>query len=291
MILFKNAMQIVDYQFKRWRKDYRIYVLAILIFILLAKNIAGILEFSYETGYRINPWIFPVLLESYFVSMGLLKVLLLFGMVLLFCDAPFYDAMKPYLIIRCGRRAGCIGEIIYIAAASFLYVLYVWGMSLLCLIPRISFHMKWGKVLGTLAMTEAGGNYAPTLCFNSQMISSYQPLEATILTFVNMWLFGIVIGLCIYTANILMKSKSVGVVLVSFFILMDPVFSYLGQARNFWFSPASWVSISRLNRISGSEYPTEGFALIIYLISIVALIGVINWKSRTKIVEINFSAN
>lgn len=291
MTLFKNAIQIFDYQFKRWKRDYRIYVLAILVFILLAKNIAGVLEFSYETGYRINPWIFPVLLESYFVSMGLLKVLLLFGMILLFCDAPFYDGMKPYLIIRCGRRAGCIGEIIYIAAASFLYVFYVWGISLLCLLPRISFQLKWGKILGTLAMTEAGGLYAPTLCFNSQMISSYQPLEASLLTFLNFWLFGIIIGLIIYTANIFLKNKSAGVIFVSFLILMDPVFAYLGQARNFWFSPASWVSISRLNRISGNEYPSEDYVLIVYLLVIIGLIGIIYRKSRTKIVDISYSAN
>lgn len=291
MTLFKNAIQIVGYQFKRWKRDYRIYVLAILVCILLAKNIAGVLEFSYETGYRINPWIFPVLLESYFVSMGLLKVLLLFGMILLFCDAPFYDGMKPYLIIRCGRRAGCIGEIIYIAAASFVYVLFVWGISLLCLLPRISFQLTWGKVLGTLAMTEAGGIYAPTLCFNSQMISSYQPLEASLLTFLNFWLFGIIIGLIIYTANIFLKNKITGVIFVSFLILMDPVFAYLEQAGNFWFSPASWVSISRLNRISGSDYPTECYVLIIYLLVILGLIGIIYWKSKTKIVEINCAAN
>lgn len=286
MTLFKNSILIGAYQLKRWKKDYRVYIIAIMLMILIFNNTRQIVDFSNMTGVRVSPWILPILLENYMVSMGLLKVLILFGMVLLFCDAPFNDNVKPHIIARTGRNAWCFGEILYIAAASFFYTLFVLIVGVSGLASRLSFDWDWGKVLGTLAMTNAGAQYVPTLCFNSQMISAYTPLSATALSFLNLWLFGMVMGLLIYCINLFSTAKEIGMALVSLIILIDPVVCYLEKPAYYWLSPASWVSLSSLSVIGGYKCPPEIYALFIYGITIVILSCIAYQKSKTRMVEI-----
>ncbi|WP_099468611.1 hypothetical protein [Konateibacter massiliensis] len=279
---YKQVLKVTLFQFLKWRRDYRIHMIVITVLILLLKYTSGIKTFAKVSGYPSSPWLLPILMENYYVSMGLLKVLLLFGVIFLFCDAPFFDPAKPYLLIRCKRRAWWQGEVLYIIMTSFFYLCVITIGSVLSLLPNVAFMSDWGKVLGTLALTNARDTYAPTLSFYPSLITIYSPIYAMFLSFVLNWLASALLGLIIYFCNINLKRKEPGLALASFLVLVDPIVRYIGNPDFYWISPVSWSSLSSLSRLNGNKYPSELYAVIMFLIIIGTLIVMIakNTKHR-----------
>jgi len=138
--------------FRRWGTNPRIYVLAVLILLMQETMMVGsVRNFSYWVNVPVAPWIYPFLTADWYLCM--LEAL---GAVMLFCDAPFMNEGTPYLFVRTGRTAWLGGQILYIIAAAAIYQLFFVAAGILLLSPHMIWTLDWGKVLGTLAQTDAG---------------------------------------------------------------------------------------------------------------------------------------
>lgn len=84
-------------------------------------------------------------------------MMLFLGVVLLFCDAPFIEDEQPYIMLRSGRRIWFIGQMLYIVVASVLYLIVLYFISVLVLLPHIEWSAEWGKLLSTFSQTSAAG--------------------------------------------------------------------------------------------------------------------------------------
>ena len=115
-------------------------------------------------------------------------------MILLFCDAPFIDDNQAYVIARSGRIPWSIGQIAYIIIASSIYFLFLLFLTIIINISHIQFTSSWGKVLGTLANTNASSVIGLTTFVSRNILYYFTPLQEMWFTFFLSWLVGVVLG-------------------------------------------------------------------------------------------------
>ena len=86
---FKSATIIATLNLLSWKKDYRIWSVGTVIMVLIIRYLIGVPLYALPNGKTSTALLLPVLLADAMNSNGLLKVLIFFGGILLFCDAPF----------------------------------------------------------------------------------------------------------------------------------------------------------------------------------------------------------
>ena len=104
--------------FRKWRVTPRLYVVAAVTLVQMLWCWIPLMQYSLSLGVPVTPWGFGFLYGSPTMLMTNSCLLLL-----LFCNAPFSDTHTPFVVIRTGRRNWMVGQLVYIAAASLLYVL------------------------------------------------------------------------------------------------------------------------------------------------------------------------
>ena len=134
----KKGWYVCESNFIQWRKNYRIWMIAAIETILIFRYLHGLSEYGQETGKTITPFVLPIVFAEAENSNGLLKVLIYLGCVMLFCNAPFLNNQKPYMILRCKRKGWYLGENMYLWLAAFLYMLFISLISLIAVLPTVS---------------------------------------------------------------------------------------------------------------------------------------------------------
>ena len=120
MNFFKVSFSICLQNLRKWSKDYRIWSIFALLFIVIQIYVDDIKKLSLYLDCDIPVWIFPFMYSQYYT-----KVLFTVPIILLFCNAPFIDQNQLYIYIRSGRKKWLTGQILYIIAASFIYYLFI----------------------------------------------------------------------------------------------------------------------------------------------------------------------
>ena len=78
------------------------------------------------------------------------------GVLLFYTDAPFYDSHQLFVVMRSGVSRWCLGQALYVIAVSVGYMCFLTAMSVVVLLPQITFSGEWGRVWTTLAYSDAG---------------------------------------------------------------------------------------------------------------------------------------
>jgi len=260
---------------RKWSTNPRIYILIILIVILVWNYVSPIMLFSKSVGYRIAPWIFP-----FMSNYEILQMLMMLGIVFLFCDAPFIDAGQPYLLVRSGRISWGIGQVFYIMLSTAIYFLFIVFLSILIISPTMFLSQGWGKVLSTLSQTNAANSFGILLPISYQIQTSYTPIHAFFLSLLLEWCAGTIVGLIIFVTNIYFK-RSVGAIVASAVVLMDITIvnsfsSYLNH-----FSPVSMARLTIIDPSGISLRPTNQYVYIFFTVTIIIL-SIISVQSIRK---------
>ncbi|WP_143452724.1 hypothetical protein [Konateibacter massiliensis] len=192
----------------------------------------------------------------------------------MFCNAPFIDKLYVSVVLRSGRVAWGLGQTLYIVFASFLYTIFVFISSIAVILPRVTVQLQWGKVIGTLALTDAAYQ-VPLLIFPWKVISNYNPLEATIWAMLLVWLTNTLIGLLLFCFNSIF-SRRIGVCVCCGLILIDPVINMTEKTELLRFSPISWSSIENLatNKMSSMLEPMEATVVLLIICTILACVTI-----------------
>jgi hypothetical protein len=180
-------------------------------------------------------------------------VLVMLGVVLLFCDAPFIGPDQPYIIMRSGRKQWMFGSIIYIALASVVFFSLTVLFTIIILSPVMELSSEWGKVIGTFAQTSLASQHGISFPFSQVIFISYTPLQAMLLSFSNSCLVAFILGMTIFVLN-LKFSRPTGMVGATALVLWQITVkkTWTGFIR---YSPVSWVSLSNIDVSSSSLYP------------------------------------
>lgn len=253
---FKAAAVIVRENLDGWRRNDRVLVVLVLAAVLIGVYMGKLPFYGLSNGTDNTAFLLPLLMTSGFNANGSIKVLLLFGTVLLFCNAPFMDARGYFLLLRSRRRGWWIGEVSYIAAASLLYVGELVLLSTLLALPCASVGQGWGESIlnAFYGGVEEHNRVFTGIKLSPDLIMKVSPEMAMLYTFCVLWLVMVLLGLVIYCINLYSERPWPGVAAAVFLIVLDPVLLYTmnqNNAFNLLLSPVSWCSMANLRFCSG----------------------------------------
>lgn len=273
-----SALSCCTLNLRKWPANPRIYVLALLLIGYLNLEIRPVADFAGSVGVPATPWIFP-----YITIDRLTLMLVMLGVVLLFCDAPFIDEHQPYVLIRAGKRDWLWGQVLYIMLGSLCYFLFVAVVSALLLLPHLTFAGGWGKIWGTLAQTDAGSHLQLAVSYSLQ--ANYTPLAAMAWSLLLSWLAGVFLGLLLFVLNMRL-ARELGAVVGAALALL----TYFCRDANgfllYYFSPLSWASLGNLDVAQTSLLPSTTYAVCALVALNIILIVLADLLLRRKDIDI-----
>lgn len=270
----RKVLLIAGNNFKKWTANPRMYVVLLLMAGYTAMMLNCISAFLSGSGYRIAPWVFP-----FFMGQPYSLLMILLGLILLFCDAPFIDREQPYVIMRTGRTAWTVGQILYIVLSSAVYFFGVMLLTVLVLLPHLSWERGWGRVINSFCQNGAS-RYGVVIPFDYGVVNTFTPTQAMVLEYLLCWLMGSFLGLLMFVLN-LAVSRSAGAIAAAAF----SVFPLFVKRSDYWLhyiSPGSWTSLSVIDFSGNSSFPSPFyvFSSFFFLIALLAASALLLMKRR-----------
>ena len=287
----QNAFRVCGNNFLKWRSSPRTVIVFLLLAVFMYYITAGTRALAAAQNMAVTPWLFPFI-PSYSLNLDILY----FALILLFCDAPFFDEQFPYVCMRAGRFVWVVGQILYIIFASLVYTAVSYLFCLLFCLPNLSFSIGWGKILRMMSMPlskDFAQTYLTGVMANDSginVMSLYTPLQATLFTLLLMWLAGIFLGLLMFAIN-LHASRGVGSLVAAFFVILN-FFAYIFSSGHgfkapiiYYFSPISWVNLANL-QMNANNRPPLVYALTTLCLLILFFIIVSVYSVKQKEIEV-----
>lgn len=87
--------------FRKWKSSYRVFIvfLSVLVFTFIREDYLR--QYAQDVGLAVTPYFFAFQMDD-----GITRMLFYFGVVLLFCNAPFMDDQQMFVLVRTGGCAG-----------------------------------------------------------------------------------------------------------------------------------------------------------------------------------------
>lgn len=278
---FNTVFAISRQNFRKWTSNYRVWMIAIILMIFIHSYTKEISLFAEELNMKMSAWIFPFLYSERYM-----KLLFLFPIILLFCDAPFIDSNQPYMILRSKRTLWSLGQILYIFLANIIYFLFLVVATIGVHIRNITLENDWGKVFGTLATTDASDFFNTPLKINPSIIKYFTPFQAVWFTFLLSCLSGIMLGLIIYVCNSLLKNRLCGIAISSSLLILSAALNLNPELQ--WLSPMSWNTLNNIDIGDTTNFPSFEYIIIadFVIITILIIISIIvNRKQEIYVLQ------
>ena len=272
-------MSRIKYQFKLSGQLFISKILSIkmaTLFLLLGFIyhifLSPIKNFSTSVNYPISPWVFPFLLSDvYFI------VLFMSAVVYFYSDVPFMKEWTMYQMIRTGRVRWAIAQIEVIFISAFAFIVIAFISSSLILFPNITLEEGWGKVLYTLSMTNAAGDYSIPFGISYNIISGYTVQEAVGVTIIFGGIIIAFLGMLMFAVS-LYASRLWANIIAMILVILPIVVENVGDIFPWliYFSPISWMRVSEMmfNSKRMSMMGT-GYMLLLALICFVLAIMIV----------------
>lgn len=177
----KKTLQIciiVGYNFRSWRKNPRILVTFSLAFIMC------FLLTDKTVRFAINHNTSMQIVEAFIWSFGDSYSILLSSalLVMLFADMPFLSSATPFYLMRTNRNTWITGQVVYILAATTVYLIFVLTSTILLSIRQSFVANMWSPTAAILGYTNAGDRIAiPALIKTLEMSWPYHSMRSIFL--------------------------------------------------------------------------------------------------------------
>ena len=257
--------------------DVRTYVLLILQSYIMYIYMKPVVSFSQAAQHRVTPWSFPFVISNiYFVFLFML------GIVYFFSDVPFMQYHNMYQIIRTGRKAWAVGHIAAIIIQSFLIMLFNFLISVACLRGYCDYSLDWGKVLHTVALTNAANHYGFLFSISYDTMQRFSAVQLTMLTIGLGSLVICFIGLFMFAVSLIFNrvlaiSLSAAMVVMMYFV--ENIHPLLAKKMSM-FVPVGWIRTANIGIKVHDSYmmPSIRYMLVMLVVGIVILCISILWR-------------
>ncbi len=233
--------------FRKWTNNPRFYIIVALNLVFIHSILKQVLDVVHASGQPVSPWFFPFLTTN-----DQMLLVMLLGVMLLFCDAPFLDSGQPYILLRTGKPRWLVGQILYIALGTAVYFLVLLLICFFWLLPNATFEADWGRVYFSIA--HSGRPIVP-----DRILQLFAPPAAIALSFLMVWLVGVFLGLLMFFLNMRFKRATGGVVATAL-VLFHFLAVYLPPSFTN-FSPVSWGSLMMIDLTGVSKHPSLGYCI------------------------------
>lgn len=191
-----QVFAVMTYNFRNWHRNSRIIITFGLAFVLcfLLSDKAVKFARDYETTMQI--------VEAFVWTFGDSNSILLSSLLLLllFADMPFLSAGTPFYLARINRRIWMIGQALYVAAATVIYLLFILIATAIVCMENSFIGNMWSETAAILGYSGAGKAVAlPALVKTLEMSRPYECMAAI---FLLMLLYALLIAFVMLTFNI-----------------------------------------------------------------------------------------
>lgn len=270
-----NSFRITKYQISRLLHNPRLYVIIFCNFIFLWSLLASFRQFLEAYNGTVTPFLFPFLFTHASVVFCFLS-----GIVILFSNAPFFDRTQMFLTIRTGKTIWAMGQIFYLALGSLMYFGLLYLMSILFLVPHLSFSLEWGSAWNTLAKTDLGLEYGVEIAVSTDMINQFRPLEAIGYTLLMGVLNSVLIGLILFAGNLFFR-REVGIAAAMLLILAPYRLVFMPTFLHYIVTTA-WMDPRYIFHVWGYKGPTWSQQIMILVGFNVVMVILCIWGLRKK---------
>lgn len=256
---------------RKWLSDYRVYLLFLLEFAVIFSKTREMVTPFLKNNLGINGFgIFPVLYNN---QVGIFRFIFMFGMILLYCDAPFFDRNQQFVFLRAGRTIWNFGQLLYIFVSAVLYLLLNVLVSILSCLPNLGFSFHyWGEAFWTMTSINI-----ETVIVSPTFLLKYTPWQAFYHGLLVIFLFTLFMGYFIYTLNLLF-GKGIGVFAGSFIVCGSTVIDVLSywdqKATLSYLFPSFMTKIGYIDTDHIGGYPSYHYVYAFFSISIMSLIAI-----------------
>lgn len=217
--------------------------LFLLLLFLMNVFLEPVKRFAELSGCKVTPWIFPFL-----ISDANFLMVYMAGVICFFSSVPFMERKERYYLIREERQRWFSEQANDIFISSFLMT----GISVLAsslpLFPMLEFRSEWGKVIFTLAKTNAGEMAGVFWKISYWYLNYHTPAEAMLTSILIISLGSCFLGMLMMLIRLFLpKAYSVGIALA--LVAYSSVVANVGfpsEKSFFEVSPISWMRITRL---------------------------------------------
>lgn len=250
----KCCFQTAILGLKKWADNYRMIMLLLLLTVTIAEFCSNLNDFSDSINAQTNAIaVLPHLYNNQYFRLSIQ-----FGIVLLFSNAPFRNENSLFCLVRIGYTKWCIGQIIYIIVSSFVYVLVIFMLTIICIFPTLDFSLIWGKTFSTLAQTSAG-----LINIDYKILLLYDPFGAFANTFILLVMISVIIGLLIFMLSSIF-GKGMGILAATALVLLGLLPQFCSNPTLIAkLSPCSLTQIALLDNTGISGYPTVLYAYLV----------------------------
>lgn len=216
----------------------RFYTVLLVATIFSWSQIRGIREYASGQGLGVSCWYYPFLFSA-----SICVLFLYFGLVLLFCNAPFVDGQQMFVILRSGKKTWFRGQIFYIILSSIGYFTYIFILSIIMYLPYVGMTDKWGTVLWEFARNP-GITTGLGVAINARTLSIFSPIKACLLIWLVNVLAGCFLGFLVFYVN-LYKNRTIGSTIALMVVLISNIEKAAGDSMNklVYISPVSWTNL------------------------------------------------
>ena len=266
--------KICGYQMTLQFQETRTKAVFLILFLYLWGILSPVKDFAALIDQKISPWFLVVLMNDAVCP------LIVFSLwCFLICDTPFCNGSYLYYAGRSGKISWIWGEILFLFSFSGIYMAATYLFTLILSIPRLSFTWEWGKVLGTLAYTDASYQFPVPVSFPVTVMSGMEPPAAAAITFLLTWMSAFLLGISVLFVNWCFHS-SMGAGAGLFWIFLDLTAENLLNHQWLRFSP---VSLSRMSNLMGRyHYLTPAWAILFSGGILVLMIAVIHIVTKRR---------
>lgn len=281
----RQVLAVVRYNFMGFWKNPRVILTFLLGFVLcylLSSRVMVVIE-AYKTPVQAME---PFLWTFGDATSILLSSLLL---LLLFSDLPKLSPASPYYLIRMTKKKWLLGQLIYVAAVTGIYTLYM-------LIATVFLCMKmsyvgdiWSETAAMLAYSKLGKDLS--VPSTVKVMESITPYGCSLQVMALLFVYALTLSFVILAGNLVL-GKSRGMILGLFYsvygFLLDPrVLGALLQMESYemykinvfvgWISPLSHAVYAKHNfgydRLPTVQQSCMVFGGILLFLAGVCLLG------------------
>lgn len=207
--------------FRKWRRNPRIVLCFLLAFIFCFLLSDKVMQFAQEHGTHLQAA--EAFVWTFGDSRSVLAISLL--MLLLFSDVPDLSREVPYLMVRTNRPAWMLGQILYLVAAVFGFMLFILAATVFLSAERAYPADFWSDTAAVLGYSGTGEKLAvpsfvkvmegttPYQCTVHIffLMTGYAVTMAGIILFFNLWRHhgGMAGGVCFSAFGVLMNPEIV----------------------------------------------------------------------------------
>ena len=253
----------------------RLAVFCIFQFSILHYYISTVRHFSVMVDYPATPWILPFIEQNVYC-------LFVYGIsvVYFYSNIPFTQRHEMYVLMRQGRSRWVFAKILRICMSAIMLSIIEFVLSVLLLLPRVEWTVKWGRLYNSLAMTSAGSDYGVKLFFSYEIINENSPIKTILIFWIILCIATGLIGMIMFVLSIYIN-RTAAVAVGTFFSVLPVVFAnlYLSKEWIGFISPLSWLDLLLLYGKICKRFPSLlqiiiAAVVLMPILSAVSLIGI-----------------